>query len=223
MSQRKLLILAGPSAVGKTTVVKRLLSSSDEFGFLRSMTTRPPRTPGDTEYLYVTKEAFERAKAEGALLEYTEYADYAYATPLSEIERINGEGKTPLLILDLVGARTLKESPFGADTFVVYLYDSLDVLQARLIHREMKKEENPEAVENAVKKRTGANIRDYGALAQYKDTLDAFVFGETPEEKAEKITRLFSLFKEGKTAFDTAEKDRVIDTLRKQSAEKSIC
>ena len=69
---RKILILAGPSAVGKTTVMKEILSRSDEFEFIRSATTRAPRGDGhDSEYIYLTEIEFKKRIADGEMLEYT--------------------------------------------------------------------------------------------------------------------------------------------------------
>ncbi len=222
MRKRALLILAGPSAVGKTTVMGELLTGAGGFSFVRSLTTRPPRFPGDTEYLYVTKTAFDEAKRAGRLLEYTEYADFAYATPVSEIERIGKEGKTPLLILDLAGARSLKTGEYGDSVFTVYLFDRLSVTEKRLREREYGKGGDPAEAEKTVKKRTGANVRDYGALADYESVIDAFVKNDkTPKETAGEVLSLFSLFLEKKEAQPAAEKDRVIALLKEES-ERSL-
>ena len=101
------LVIAGASAVGKTTV-GTLLVESGKFELVRSVTTREMR--GDafgSEYIYLTRDEFLKLVSDGGVLEYTEYAGNLYGTPRSEIERIVGEGKTPLLILDLNGVKSL--------------------------------------------------------------------------------------------------------------------
>ena len=87
MKSRSILILVGPSAVGKTTVANELVRSYGYFSFIRSLTTRPPRGDGnDDEYLYTTREGFLREIECGGVLEHTEYDGTLYGTPRSEIE-----------------------------------------------------------------------------------------------------------------------------------------
>ena len=98
----RILVLAGPSAVGKTTVMKEILSHSSRFEFMRSATTRAPRSDGnDSEYVYLSKEEFKAQIVSGEMLEYTEFGGNFYGTPISELKRASALGKTPLLILDI--------------------------------------------------------------------------------------------------------------------------
>ena len=93
----KILVIVGPSGVGKTTVADKILSSKAEFSFVRSATTRLPRGDGkDSEYLYVSREEFARRVENGEMLEYMEYGDNLYGTPRSEIDRVFSEGRIPL-------------------------------------------------------------------------------------------------------------------------------
>ena len=105
----KILVLAGPSAVGKTTVMKALMSKYEGFDYIRSATTRAPRGDGyDSEYIYLSINDFSSLIKNGGVLEYTEYGGNFYGTPSSEIERIFEDGKIPMLILDINGVKTLK-------------------------------------------------------------------------------------------------------------------
>ena len=100
---KNILIVAGPSAVGKTTVAHRMLELDSRFEFVRSVTTRPCRADQfDNEYIYITEEEFRHLINTDGVLEYTIYAGNYYGTPRSEIDRIISEGKIPLLILDNV-------------------------------------------------------------------------------------------------------------------------
>ena len=93
----KVLILAGASAVGKTTV-GTLLVESGKFELVRSATTREKRDDAfGSEYIYLTRNEFLKLVSDGGVLEHTEYAGHLYGTPRSEIERISGEGRTPLI------------------------------------------------------------------------------------------------------------------------------
>ena len=133
---KNILILAGPSGVGKTTLAHALLKASDRFELVRSVTTREPRGDSfDGEYIYITKEEFFRLRSQGGVLEYTEYAGNFYGTPLSEIERIIGEGRVPLLILDLNGVHTVVSSKGDINPCAVYLTVKEEELEARLRQR----------------------------------------------------------------------------------------
>ena len=133
---KKLLILAGPSAVGKTTVADYILKENPSFSLVRSATTRAKRGDGhDGEYIYLSKEEFICRLNSGKMLEYTEYANEMYGTPASEIERIFGEGKIPLLILDLNGVRSLKDAALDCKPFAVYLLAPESVINERLYER----------------------------------------------------------------------------------------
>ena len=116
---KKILVIAGPSAVGKTTVMNEILRQNAGFEYIRSATTRAPRGDVfDLEYIYLSKEEFLERIENGGVLEYTEYGGNFYGTPKSEIERIFSVGKTPVLILDLNGVKSLKSIPRILKTYV---------------------------------------------------------------------------------------------------------
>ena len=129
-----ILIIAGPSAVGKTTVAWEMLKNDNRFEFVRSATTREVRG-GDgysSEYIYVTREEFEELIRTEGVLEWTEYAGAYYGTPRSEITRIHAAGRIPLLILDVVGVHSLVSK---ADLSVcgIYVWDKLSVMEERIL------------------------------------------------------------------------------------------
>ena len=129
-----LLILVGPSAVGKTTVAE-LLVASGAFAFVRSLTTRAPRGDGhDEEYLYTDEESFLSAIDSGEILEHTLYAGTRYGTPRAEIERVASLGKVPILVLDINGAESLsKDGELLA--CIIYLTEDEVTLEKRLYER----------------------------------------------------------------------------------------
>ncbi len=133
---KKILILAGPSGVGKTTLAHALLKGSERFELVRSLTTRAPRGDSfDSEYIYISNEEFSRLVSEGGILEYTEYAGNFYGTPRSEIDRISAEGRSPLLILDLNGVHTVVNSKSDISPCAVYITVPDAVLLERLSQR----------------------------------------------------------------------------------------
>ena len=189
----KLLVLAGPSAVGKTTVAHEILSADSRFSLSRSATTRAPRGDGyDSEYIYLSRTEFERRIASGEVLEYTEYAGAYYGTPHSEIERIDKEGKIPLLILDRQGVASLSHSPLVASCSV-YIYDDISVMEERLRKR-FETDSSPER-ESRLKIRLDKNLADYREILDTAPHLYAFVKnGGTPNETALAVIEVFSDF-----------------------------
>ena len=85
MNDRKgtLVVLSGPAGSGKSTVLRRLLESRDDFCFSVSLTTRSPR-PNEVDgvdYFFTDRSSFEERIRRGELLEYTEYVGNYYGTP----------------------------------------------------------------------------------------------------------------------------------------------
>ena len=175
---KKLLVLAGPSAVGKTTVSDEIMRQNDKFTLSRSATTRAPRGDGhDDEYVYLTRDEFLAAIESGDILEHTEYSGDLYGTPKSEILRAESEGKYALFILDLAGVASLRESEFADDTLFVYIYDTLNTLEERLYARYM----DPPTVDGLTKfaKRKEQNIADYLGFDKHAPLFDLMISNAT--------------------------------------------
>ena len=138
MSKRGMLIvLSGPSGVGKGTVRKALFSQpGSDFQYSVSMTTRQPR-PGEVngkDYFFVSKEEFEQHIREGQMLEYAKYVDNYYGTPLKYINDTLDEGKDVFLEIEVNGAMQVRSKcPDGV--FIFLTPPDLMELRQRLIHR----------------------------------------------------------------------------------------
>lgn len=138
MSDRGLLIvLSGPSGVGKGTVRKAIFESDDnDFQYSVSMTTRPMR-PGEVEgvdYYFRTREEFEALIASGDMLEYAEYVGNYYGTPLPYVQKTLQEGKDVFLEIEVQGARQVKEKvPDGV--FIFLTPPDLHELKNRIVNR----------------------------------------------------------------------------------------
>ena len=184
---KNLLVIAGPSAVGKTTVSDEILGQSGDFTVIRSATTRAPRGDGhDSEYVYMTRSEFALAIESGDILEYTEYAGDLYGTPRSEILRAEREGKRALLILDLSGIASLRKSEYAERALFVYLYDELNTLEERLYARYM----TPPSIEGLTKfvKRKEQNIADYLGFDKHAELFDLLVSNaDAPAATAAKL------------------------------------
>ncbi len=133
----RLIVLAGPTAVGKGTVAARIAAEHLEILLSVSATTRPPR-PGEVDglhYRFVDDAEFDRLVADGALLEHaTVHNSYRYGTPRAPIEEALAQGRTALLEIDLQGARQVRAADPSA-TLVFLLPPSWDELVHRLTGR----------------------------------------------------------------------------------------
>ena len=137
MSTRGLLVvIAGPSGVGKGTVHRRLRELAPDVRLSVSATTRAPR-PGERDghdYHFVDREAFERMARDGELLEWASYAGNLYGTPRSAVEAEVAAGRVVLLEIEVQGARQIKERV--PDALLVFVAPpSLEELERRLAGR----------------------------------------------------------------------------------------
>jgi len=123
MTERGLLIvLSGPSGVGKGTVRKAIFDSEDnDFQYSVSMTTRKQRI-GEIEgedYYFRSKEEFEQMIRKGQMLEYAEYVGNYYGTPLPYVQKTLDKGKDVFLEIEVQGALQVKEKvPDGVFIFL---------------------------------------------------------------------------------------------------------
>jgi guanylate kinase len=138
MTERGLLIvLSGPSGVGKGTVRKAIFDSEDnDFQYSISMTTRKKRI-GEVEgvdYYFRSHEEFEELIAAGEMLEYAEYVGNYYGTPLSYVQKTLDEGKDVFLEIEVQGALQVKEKvPDGV--FIFLTPPDLTELRSRITGR----------------------------------------------------------------------------------------
>lgn len=138
MSERGLLIvLSGPSGVGKGTVRKAIFESEEnDFQYSISMTTRNKRA-GEVEgvdYYFRTKEEFETMIEAGEMLEYAQYVGNYYGTPLSYVNQTLEKGKDVFLEIEVQGAEQVKEKvPDGV--FIFLTPPDLAELKSRIVGR----------------------------------------------------------------------------------------
>ena len=132
----KLIILSGPSGVGKSTVVAKTMELRDDLCFSVSVTTRPPR-PGEVDgkdYFFISSEQFDRMVENNELLEHASYVQNSYGTPRSFVEDRLEEGFNVILDIEVQGARQVSEKvPDAVSVFV--LPPSMQVLEQRLYAR----------------------------------------------------------------------------------------
>ncbi len=134
MNNGLLVVVSAPSGCGKDTVVSKILDIMKDDAFLSvSMTTRNMR-PGETDgvdYHFVTVDEFKHNIQKGEMLEYAQYGENFYGTPVSPVRKNLEEGKTVFLIIEVVGGENVKKLfPDAKKIFIIP--PSLEVLEARL-------------------------------------------------------------------------------------------
>ena len=130
-------VVTGPSGAGKGTLEKELLRRVPELELAVSATTRE-RRPGEEEgreYWFLSPDEFERRVRAGDFLEHVSYVSgHRYGTLRSELDRIAGQGRVPLLDLEIEGALNVRDTVPGAVTIFVKA-PSFDELERRLRDR----------------------------------------------------------------------------------------
>jgi len=131
-----LLIVSGPSGVGKGTICRALLEEDQETVYSVSATTRKPR-PGEEDgvhYHFLDRETFLQYREKDAFLEWAEVYGNYYGTLKAETERVLASGRNVILEIDTQGAMNVKKScPEGVSVFI--LPPSLEELSRRIIGR----------------------------------------------------------------------------------------
>ena len=136
-----LLVISGPSGVGKGTLVKWLMSRDPSIVFSVSATTRAPREGevNHRDYHFVTEEEYDRLLAEDAFLEHATVHAHRYGTLKSEVEERISKGQNVLLDIDVQGAlQVMEKAPDAVSVFI--LPPSFEELERRLRGRQTETE-----------------------------------------------------------------------------------
>ncbi|MBE9198406.1 MULTISPECIES: guanylate kinase [unclassified Nodularia (in: cyanobacteria)] len=141
-SPGRLIVLTGPSGVGKGTLMQELLKRHPELYYSVSVTTRSPR-PGEINgenYYFISRSKFEQLVAEGEFLEWAEFAGNYYGTPREAVLNQVRSGKLVVLEIELEGARQIRAS-FPSALSIFILPPSLNELESRIRGRAQDSEE----------------------------------------------------------------------------------
>ncbi|AGX03799.1 MULTISPECIES: guanylate kinase [Bacillaceae] len=132
-----LIVLSGPSGVGKGTVRKQIFSQPDtSFEYSISMTTRLPRD-GEVhgvDYFFSKREEFEELIKQEKLLEYAEFVGNYYGTPVDYVRETLDKGRDVFLEIEVQGARQVREK-FPDGLFIFLMPPSLTELKNRITTR----------------------------------------------------------------------------------------
>lgn len=167
-----LIVISGPSGVGKGTVRKALFERPDHnLVYSISMTTRKPRV-GETngvEYHFVSKEEFLKQIDEGNLLEYAEFCDNYYGTPLDKVNEQLESGQEVVLEIEVQGAMQVKDKmPEGVYVFIAP--PSMKALEERLTNRGT---EDKEIIQKRLEKaRSEIKVAEEYGYIVVNDTVD---------------------------------------------------
>ncbi|MFP3322149.1 guanylate kinase [Planococcus sp. SIMBA_160] len=138
-----LIVLSGPSGVGKGTVRKELFQQPDtNYEYSISMTTRSPREGevDEVDYFFKTRHEFEELIDQGELLEYAEYVGNYYGTPLEYVNKMRDAGRDVFLEIEVQGAAQVRDKvPDGL--FIFLAPPSLSELEERLVGRGTESDE----------------------------------------------------------------------------------
>ncbi len=133
-----LIILSGPSGVGKGSVRQKVMEDQTlNLAYSVSLTTRKPRE-GEVDgkdYFFVSEKEFKQRIKEGQLLEFTHFVKHSYGTPKDYVEKLRNEGKNVLLEIEINGAQQVmramkkqKEKPVS----IFILPPSIEELERRI-------------------------------------------------------------------------------------------
>lgn len=156
-----LFIVSAPSGAGKTTLVERLVEQLPKLKMSRSYTSRAARegeTPG-VDYNFVTRQRFEEMVAAGDFLEWANVFGNLYGTCASDTEGLLAAGEDVVLVIDVQGARQVRERGI-ATTTVFVMPPSLDVLERRLRGRSKD-------AEAAIQRRLQVAREEVASFAEY--------------------------------------------------------
>jgi guanylate kinase len=183
-----LVIISGPSGVGKDTIIEAMQARPGDHDrrYVITCTTRPRReTEVDgVNYHFLTREAFEGLRASGGLLEASEVHGYWYGTPRDQVVEALGSGRDAILKIDVQGARAIRAAV--PDALLIFVVPpSLEELRERLVGRSTETSEQLERRwRNAAKELARKDEYDHvvvnetGRVARTATEIDAIVAAE---------------------------------------------
>lgn len=146
MQKGLLIIISGPSGVGKGTVRRRIMEDDSlNLAYSISMTTRAKRNQevDGVDYFFVSDEEFDRNLETNNFLEHASFVGHRYGTPRNYVEKLRAEGKNVILEIEVSGAKQVLSQYEGCnDVFSIFLMPpSMEALEERIRGRKTESEE----------------------------------------------------------------------------------
>ncbi|CAA3006659.1 guanylate kinase 2-like [Olea europaea subsp. europaea] len=204
----KLIVISGPSGVGKGTLISKLTEEFPSmFGFSVSHTTRAPRTneQNGVHYHFTERSVMEKDIEDGKFLEFTSVHGNLYGTSVEAVEVVVDKGKRCILDIAVQGARSIRASSLEA-IFIFIRPPSFEELEKRLRARGTETEEQ-------IQKRLG-NARTELDQANSPGLFDHILVNDDLETCYENLKKLLGLNEDGKT---TTRKSQLFDVPLKHS------
>ncbi len=192
MRRGRLIVVSGPSGAGKSTLIREVLEAVPELAYSVSATTRRPRE-GEVDgrdYVFLSREEFEKWIEEGRFLEWAEYSGNLYGTSEQRVDELLWSGRSVILEIELQGARLVRRN--RSDAVMVFVRaPSLEETRKRLRGRATEDEEALEA-------RMTTALQEVAA----RDEFDREVVNGDREQAREDMTRTMRDIIEGGTEDD---------------------
>ncbi len=187
----RLIVVSGPSGAGKSTLIRASLEAVPDLAYSVSATTRDPRQ-GEVDgidYVFLSREEFERWIEEGRFLEWAQYSGNLYGTPEQKVEELLDAGKSVILEIELQGARQIRTK--RPDAVMVFVRaPSLEETRRRLTGRATE-------TEQALKSRLETAVGEVAARNEF----DHEIINEDREQaRNDMIDTMESIVRGGKSA-----------------------
>lgn len=188
MRRGRLIVVSGPSGAGKSTLIREALEAVPELAYSVSATTRRPREGeiDGRDYVFLSREEFEKWIEERRFLEWAEYSGNLYGTPEPRVEELLEGGWSVVLEIELQGARLVRQS--RPDAVMVFVRaPSLQVTRQRL---EGRATEDSEALE----KRMTTALKEVAARDEFDHEL---VNGEREQAREDMVKTIRKIVEGG--------------------------
>ena len=177
----KLVIVSGPSGVGKGTICAELVKKKEAF--LSISTTTRPQGEGEVDgknYRFISKEEFQKRIENNEFIEYAEVFGNFYGTPRPEVQKALAKGKIVILEIDVQGALKVKEQ-YPEALMVFLMAPTQEDLAKRMTNRARGEDSE------TAKKRLDNASQEIAAAWQYYDHM---VINDEVEQAVEEITKI---------------------------------
>lgn len=204
----RLFVVSAPSGTGKTTVVERVVQRLPDLALSRSYTSRAARAgeANGVDYNFISRDRFQQMIAADDFLEWADVFGNLYGTCASDVERQIGAGRDMVLVIDVQGARQVRQH--YKDTVGVFvLPPSFEVLEQRLRGRSKDPEE-------AMQRRLLTARNEVAAFVEY----DYVIVNDELESCVERL-RAIVLAERARLRSAYGQAERILDTFRERASQ----